>query len=171
MVSVDKECSICLEEMITDIQVLTCKHEFHKKCVQRWCLENNVCPICRTEAKIPKSNIIILKEISLKFYFITLHMVYFGSMILNVLYANVYEEFGIVIFWVFANVLLYKHKEALSYMAYIALTFVMVYVSHRLLANERLRTYEIRLLCTVSVQSFSMLLIDALYSQNPTAFS
>ena len=169
--SVDnKECSICLEEMITDIQVLTCKHEFHKKCVQRWCLENKICPICRSQVNIPKSNVVFFREVSLKFYYIILHTVYLGSMILNVLYANVHDEFSIVIFWVFANILLYKHKEALSYMAYIALASVMVYTSHRLMANERIQNDEVHLLCTVSVQSFCMLLIDAFHSQNPVAF-
>lgn len=172
MIPVDnKECSICLEEMISDLQVLTCKHEFHKNCVQRWCLENNICPICRTQVDIPKSNAIIFREVSLKFYYIILHTVYGGTVILNVLYSNVYEEFSIVIFWVFANILVYNHKEALSYMAYIALASVIVYTSHRLMENKRIQNYEVRLLSTVSVQSICMLLIDAFRSQNPIAFS
>ena len=167
----NKECSICLEEMSNDILILSCKHEFHKKCVQRWCLENNICPICRTTVSIPKTKIVILREMSLKSYFVVLHTVYLGSMILNVLYSNVYEEYSIVIFWVFASVLLYKHKEALSFLAYMALACVIVYASHRLMSNQGMENYEIRLLSIIAVQSFCMLLIDSFPSQNTAAFS
>lgn len=162
MTTIDnKECSICLEEMITNVQILTCKHEFHKKCLQRWCSENNICPICRTTIYIPKTKLVLLKEIMQKCYFIILHIVFLVSMILNVLYANICD-YNIVIFWVFTTILLYKHKEALTYMACFAFAFLMIYTPHRLTANEHFKKYEIRLLCSISVQSFCMILIDVL---------
>lgn len=167
----NKECSICLEEMSTDFFILTCKHEFHKRCVQRWCLENNICPICRTIVSIPKTKIVILRETSLKCYFVVLHTVYLGTIILNVLYSNVHEEYSIVVFWVFASILLYRQREALSYLAYVALACVMLYVSHRLMSNKRIMNYEIRLFSTVVVQSCCMLLIDSFPQRNTAALS
>lgn len=174
MISDDnKECSICLDYMniSADVFVLTCKHEFHKKCLQRWCLENNICPICRATISIPKTRFAILRETLLKCYFVVLHTFFLGSMILNILYSNVYEEYTIVIFWVFATVLLYKQKEALSYLAYIAFACVIVDVSHRLMTNKSMIEREIRLLCSVSLQSCCMLLIDSFPRHYTPAFS
>lgn len=38
-------CAICQEELIK----LNCKHISHKKCLNRWFLENNSCPVCRNQ--------------------------------------------------------------------------------------------------------------------------
>jgi hypothetical protein len=47
----DKECSICYEEMTCENAntVPSCKHTFHRKCINRWCIEVNHqhCPLCR----------------------------------------------------------------------------------------------------------------------------
>ena len=44
------ECIICLDELETDIAVLSCKHEFHYKCIQSWIVQKknyiNFCPLC-----------------------------------------------------------------------------------------------------------------------------
>ncbi|KAK0053422.1 RING-H2 finger protein ATL10 [Biomphalaria pfeifferi] len=47
------KCSICLEEYVTgsEKRVLTCGHEFHKKCADTWFAvpDRTVCPNCRRE--------------------------------------------------------------------------------------------------------------------------
>ena len=44
-----KECSICLEKFTQneEISLLTCKHQFHKQCVEKWFKKDTSCPICR----------------------------------------------------------------------------------------------------------------------------
>ena len=42
------QCSICLDTMEdADSCFLTCRHQFHARCLCRWILENNSCPDCR----------------------------------------------------------------------------------------------------------------------------
>ena len=46
------KCSICIDDMDKDEELikLTCKHLFHKKCIQQWLKKYNyICPICRKE--------------------------------------------------------------------------------------------------------------------------
>lgn len=41
------ECIICLEEYGDNpIRTLKCSHSFHKKCIDKWILQKNECPIC-----------------------------------------------------------------------------------------------------------------------------
>lgn len=43
-----EECSICLESLETSDFVLTsCKHFFHKSCLESWCKKSTTCPLCR----------------------------------------------------------------------------------------------------------------------------
>ena len=42
-----KECSICFENLIEDIQKTSCGHFFHKRCLNDWFKMNRVCPMCR----------------------------------------------------------------------------------------------------------------------------
>ena len=45
------QCLICLDEYDTedDIRVMTCRHAFHKSCVDKWLQTGrNNCPACRT---------------------------------------------------------------------------------------------------------------------------
>lgn len=42
-------CSICLEEDCTGGLMPSCKHIFHKKCLQTWLTNNKTCPICRIQ--------------------------------------------------------------------------------------------------------------------------
>ena len=39
-------CSICLENIETDIQYTRCNHAFHRTCMTKW--GKNTCPMCRT---------------------------------------------------------------------------------------------------------------------------
>lgn len=66
------ECAICLEKLIHPptqfekmkrlskglsadvgnrklIQKLSCKHEFHQKCIKKWFKKSGICPLCRCE--------------------------------------------------------------------------------------------------------------------------
>jgi len=47
----EKNCSICLDEFVSDSQLYTipCKHLFHKACLEGWVAENYKCPVCRGE--------------------------------------------------------------------------------------------------------------------------
>lgn len=43
------KCSICLENYVTGeiISVLSCEHEFHKRCIEEWLNSHVDCPLCR----------------------------------------------------------------------------------------------------------------------------
>jgi len=45
----DKECVVCLEpyEKEDEISKLPCNHIFHYKCISKWVLTNQTCPLCR----------------------------------------------------------------------------------------------------------------------------
>jgi hypothetical protein len=45
----DMSCVICMEEFINNENVFIskCNHIYHKKCIIKWFLNNNSCPICR----------------------------------------------------------------------------------------------------------------------------
>lgn len=48
----DKECPICLEKYkIGEYKrkLHFCNHIFHKKCIDKWFINNIKCPICRTD--------------------------------------------------------------------------------------------------------------------------
>jgi len=38
-------CSICLEDLSSNIIVLDCKHQYHIECIKQ--VKNNNCPLCR----------------------------------------------------------------------------------------------------------------------------
>ncbi|XP_058454769.1 E3 ubiquitin-protein ligase RNF130-like [Malaya genurostris] len=41
-------CSICWEPMLPEsLRKLSCKHNFHTKCIEAWIRQNSTCPICR----------------------------------------------------------------------------------------------------------------------------
>ena len=50
-------CLICRDETNTKI---SCNHDFHEECINRWIREsnNNLCPYCRKEIEIEKIKII-----------------------------------------------------------------------------------------------------------------
>lgn len=41
------KCTICIEDILTDIEYLPCAHSFHKECIDEWTKTNNTCPICK----------------------------------------------------------------------------------------------------------------------------
>lgn len=48
------KCSICLDDFDDEdeVRMLFCKHVFHKNCVDKWLIENNVtCPLCRSDTR------------------------------------------------------------------------------------------------------------------------
>jgi hypothetical protein len=42
-----EDCSICLEELSTNLYQLECNHIFHKYCIRNSFLRNKKCPLCR----------------------------------------------------------------------------------------------------------------------------
>jgi hypothetical protein len=49
-----KQCNICLDyyKLKDKYITLTCKHNFHNKCIQKWLCENSIhCPTCRKAQK------------------------------------------------------------------------------------------------------------------------
>jgi len=42
-------CTICLSGVTGDIRTLECKHSYHTRCINKWFVEHNACPICRDE--------------------------------------------------------------------------------------------------------------------------
>ena len=46
------DCPICYEKMTSSNMIKTsCKHEFHRSCLERWMEENPSCPMCRTDIR------------------------------------------------------------------------------------------------------------------------
>lgn len=47
----EKECTICMDDITKDDFVTKCHHRFHKKCLNEWISQysNTECPICRKE--------------------------------------------------------------------------------------------------------------------------
>lgn len=45
-------CTICLESLANSRTVtLKCSHAFHDACLQKWEVESDLCPVCRTKTK------------------------------------------------------------------------------------------------------------------------
>ena len=40
-------CTICLEYIERNAKTLSCCHRFHHRCINRWLLSHNSCPLCR----------------------------------------------------------------------------------------------------------------------------
>ncbi|GJD06829.1 hypothetical protein Gasu2_12210 [Galdieria sulphuraria] len=52
-------CSICIEDIKKGkkLRLLRCRHAFHARCVERWLMSANRCPLCNQVAVIPKERI------------------------------------------------------------------------------------------------------------------
>jgi hypothetical protein len=42
-------CSICLEPLKASKVLSTCHHKFHIECINEWFLEQETCPVCRSD--------------------------------------------------------------------------------------------------------------------------
>lgn len=50
-----EQCPICYENISPKSKTTTsCKHVFHRACLDRWTEENSTCPICRHEITLKK---------------------------------------------------------------------------------------------------------------------
>lgn len=52
LLNVKKEnpmCSICLTDITINKKELSCKHQYHKKCIDKWLENKSTCPICRKD--------------------------------------------------------------------------------------------------------------------------
>lgn len=48
----NEHCAVCLEAFSTKQDVTStsfCRHVYHRACITNWLLQNNDCPVCRTE--------------------------------------------------------------------------------------------------------------------------
>ena len=54
-------CCICLKNDDRDIVELNCSHIYHRECIEKWILESNTCPLC-------KSSITSITNINNDFY-------------------------------------------------------------------------------------------------------
>ena len=52
------QCSICLIDLKKDIKVLSCNHEYHKKCIHHWMQIRMICPICIRTIQLPFDEIV-----------------------------------------------------------------------------------------------------------------
>ncbi|PRQ53597.1 putative transcription factor C2H2 family [Rosa chinensis] len=43
----DDHCTICLEDLISKVREMPCKHRFHSPCIESWLLRSESCPLCR----------------------------------------------------------------------------------------------------------------------------
>jgi hypothetical protein len=44
------DCSICLLQIgANDLRTTSCRHEFHRDCLQQWLDLKSSCPLCRSE--------------------------------------------------------------------------------------------------------------------------
>ena len=54
-------CSICLNNIETNMTTLKCKHAFHDKCIEKWKEQGkNTCPCCRKPFRKPVYSALIL---------------------------------------------------------------------------------------------------------------
>jgi hypothetical protein len=43
----EQDCPICLEKLVPPVCETSCKHQFHKECIDRWLEKSFQCPMCR----------------------------------------------------------------------------------------------------------------------------
>ena len=57
--SSDDNCIICLDnfKLNDEILYLPCMHLYHKECIIKWFLKEDICPLCRDDYKKNKSNL------------------------------------------------------------------------------------------------------------------
>ena len=52
IISEEDQCAICMEQFLDEknsvLKLNKCNHLFHKDCIRKWTLDNQTCPICRT---------------------------------------------------------------------------------------------------------------------------
>jgi hypothetical protein len=50
VINIPSECSICLSSQKSKekITVLSCSHSYHNNCITKWVIQNNTCPLCRS---------------------------------------------------------------------------------------------------------------------------
>src|SRR5436189_8169 len=42
----ERDCSVCVEELTTDVVVTPCGHLYHQHCLDQWLVKSDTCPIC-----------------------------------------------------------------------------------------------------------------------------
>ena len=54
LINEGEECVICLEDLVNNIVLLSCRHEYHYDCIQQWFFKKKYleCPLCRRTVEI-----------------------------------------------------------------------------------------------------------------------
>lgn len=60
-----EDCSICFDKITEQYNVFTCKHSFHKNCIDLWLIQNvnAVCPYCRSPKAFNQERIVVPQNI------------------------------------------------------------------------------------------------------------
>lgn len=63
-------CSICLDDLDRNIKQLSCKHQFHAKCINEWIKRQRTCPMCKTPVPLSTKEVVhqLLKPSLFKCY-------------------------------------------------------------------------------------------------------
>ena len=61
------DCPICYEKMTSSNLIKTsCKHEFHRSCLERWTSQNSSCPLCRSHIENKRPTIGTLSQSAIR---------------------------------------------------------------------------------------------------------
>ena len=119
------ECSICLQEIINDKTKTKCGHYFHNKCINRWIVINDICPICRTKIVNPVSIIkciIGIVALVLSFY-LSIIIVYFSTNIFLKDCEKIFYFFDIIITSIISFI--YLIIKGILFVGFYVFTFYM----------------------------------------------
>ena len=75
-------CSICLEDLKSNLITTPCNHQFHRLCLKKW--KKNSCPLCRTKIH-DKLYQLEIEEKECEEY---VYKLGYSNNILNLLYKN-----------------------------------------------------------------------------------
>jgi len=70
------DCPICYEKITSSNMIKTsCKHEFHRSCLERWTSKNSSCPLCRApvESERPTTGILSPRPVAPPIIYINSH--------------------------------------------------------------------------------------------------
>eukprot|EP00475_Leptophrys_vorax_P003928 TRINITY_DN1229_c0_g1_i2.p1 TRINITY_DN1229_c0_g1~~TRINITY_DN1229_c0_g1_i2.p1 ORF type:complete len:438 (-),score=91.52 TRINITY_DN1229_c0_g1_i2:24-1337(-) len=56
----DSKCCVCMDQFMQgdELRRLPCFHSFHSECIDKWLVQNKICPVCRIpiDAEVPSDN-------------------------------------------------------------------------------------------------------------------
>lgn len=130
-----EECIICFQEMFQhDVIVLSCNHQYHTKCVEKWFQIQNTCPICRQSRPVSK-----YEEYQQKLSLLTL-------ISLIHLTISIYNKTEIVTAICVCAIIFFKHPLILQFLSIISfvhgLASCMFYLNEGMKLNILINQYR-----------------------------